>query len=32
MVTLGYPAENPKRRPRKTFDDIVSFEVYGNKY
>jgi nitroreductase len=32
MVTLGYPAENPKRRPRKSFDDVVSYEVYGNKY
>ncbi|MDY6821708.1 MAG: nitroreductase family protein [Deferribacterota bacterium] len=32
MVTLGYPAENPKKRPRKSFDDIVSFEVYGKKY
>ena len=32
MVTLGYPAENPKKRPRKPFDDIVSYEVYGNKY
>lgn len=32
MVTLGYPDEDPDRRPRKPFEEIVSFEEFGNKY
>lgn len=31
MVTLGYPAENPNKRPRKPFEEIVSFDEFGNK-
>lgn len=31
MVTLGYPNENPIRRPRKAIEEVVSFETYGNK-
>lgn len=30
MVTLGYPSENPKPRPRKSFENIVSYEYYGS--
>lgn len=29
MVTLGYPLETPKPRPRKPFDEVVSSEWFG---
>jgi len=32
LVTLGYPAEDPKPRPRKTFDEVVSLERYKNPF
>lgn len=32
LVTLGYPAENPKPRPRKSFEGVVSLEKYGNPF
>ncbi|HWR61638.1 MAG TPA: nitroreductase family protein [Clostridia bacterium] len=28
VVTLGYPAENPKPRPRKRLEDIVHYEKW----
>jgi len=30
LITLGYPAEDPKPRPRKPFDEVVSLERYAN--
>lgn len=32
LVTLGYPAEDPKPRPRKAFDEVVSLERYKNPF
>jgi nitroreductase len=32
LVTLGYPAENPKPRPRKSFEGVVSLEKYENPF
>ncbi len=29
LLPLGYPAEDPKRRPRKGFADVVHWEQYG---
>ncbi len=29
LLPLGYPAKKPERRPRKDFDDVVSWEQYG---
>ena len=28
MISIGYPAESPKAREKKNFDDIVSFNGY----
>lgn len=30
-VSLGWPAESPKARDKKEFDDIVFWEKFGNK-
>jgi len=31
LIPLGYPDEDPKPRPRKDFDEIVSWEQYEDK-
>ncbi|MFH1538247.1 MAG: nitroreductase family protein [bacterium] len=32
MLTVGYPAEEPKLRPRKAFEKIASRGAYGNAF
>ena len=32
MLTLGVPDEDPRARPRKDFDEVVSRGVFGRKY